>query len=206
MLLRRHLRRLCLEKGLAESPDRRYLYFPPELIPMNRLTFTNYDGRRTWVQVAGERSVRAGAAERERYHYHLAPTFSPALRRYGRPLIEVRPRLYLTDDAGNALSGRTLVSRRKSIGRSWWNYEWLARLLAITSWLADGADVISLSRPGSRPMVLGARPLSLSAPVGIDESTLGPIKVDDVVDLLTRGLADEDVEEVMDGASDDRVE
>lgn len=173
-LLREHLRRHCLDNGMKESADRKYLYFPPGLFSTNRLSYIGYDGQRTWVSAVGERSIRKSATELDRFRYHLAVAFGPALRRFGVPVVQVRTRVYLTDTAGIALRGRKVNLRRKRLCRDWWNHEWLGRLLGIAGWLADGTERITLTRTSSPSIVLASRPICLGAAVGIDESTLVP--------------------------------
>ena len=190
-LLKRHLRHVCVSRGLRESPDRRYLYFPPDLLPDNRLIYTGYDGRQTWIQAVGDRSIRLSRDQREHYRYHLSPSFTVELFRYGTPMIEYRTRLYLTDLDGKPLPGPRIPRRRKNVTRGWWNHQWVCRLLAIAGWLADGRDEISLSRTKPGLLALAARPLALAATAGIDELSLGPLEVDEVLERLDR-LRDED--------------
>lgn len=181
-LIKRSVQRFCLNRGMEETADGAYLYFPAGLVPGDRLPFTRYDGYKTWVRAVGERTFLT-AQGREKSRYHLAPVFRPTLLKDTRPLLQVQMRVHLTDLSGKPLENRKLVRRRKSICRDWWNYEWLARLLAVLSWMADGSDSISLLPASSRRIVLAATPVSVAAPFGIDERTLEPFEVDEEAEV-----------------------
>lgn len=169
-LLRQHLRRHCLAKGLCLSPEGDYLYFPPGLLPNDRISFASHDGSRTWVQVTGERRFRTAKEDREVTRYHLAPEFRVYLWKFERPVVQLRVRLFLTDAAGKPLPSKKAARRRKKIAKNWWNHQWLMRTLAIATWIADGASEIDLTRSSGGRITLAGLPLQLEAPVGIDES------------------------------------
>lgn len=200
-LFAQHLRALCLRKGMAESSDGKYIYFPPELLANNRLSLTRFDGKRTWVSAAGERTFRISAGEHESTRYHLAPAFLPSFRKYGRPVVQVQMRVYLTDSLGRPLSPRKAVRRRRAICKNWWNYEWLARLLGVAAWLGDGAETINLgfTSPG---LCLAAVPLQLSASEGLDEAALSSLKVLEEADF-TDQIYEDEVEEGWDDEGKD---
>ncbi len=171
-LLKQHLRIHCLSRGMQETPEGQHLYFPPGLLSGDRLPFVSYDRARTWVQAVGERTFRTSSNDREKTRYHLSPTFRPTLWKYERPAVQVQMRVYLTDIQGRPLPAHKAARRRKRICKDWWNHEWLARVLAVASWMADGGLSVNLARaPGCR-IVIGGRPIELEAPVGIDESVL----------------------------------
>lgn len=169
-LLKQHLRVHCLQKGMQETSQGQHLYFPPDLLPNNRLSFVTYSGSRTWVRTVGERTFRVANGEREKTRYHLSPTFRPNLWKYQRPVIQVQNRVYLTDTEGRPLQARKALRRRKKICKDWWNYEWLARVFGVASWLADGAESVNVLGAGDSRVILSGRPIHLEAPVGIDES------------------------------------
>jgi hypothetical protein len=188
-LLREGLRHHCLAKGLRESADGEYLYFPPDLVAGNRLRFSSYDDDRTFVNAVGERGAYTGIGT-ERFRHHLALQFRPSLRLYGRPVIQVRNRVYLTDLAGRPLEGIKLVRRRKLLCRDWWNHQWLSRLLASVTFLGDEQGEIALTERSTERVVIAARPITLTAPDGIDEAAARAVpEVDDEAIIDETGFA-----------------
>jgi hypothetical protein len=178
VLLKEALRAHSLMRGLRESTDGEYLYFPDGLAPANRLTVHSYDGTKTWVNAVGERSAWTGTGT-EKFRYHLALAFRPALERYGTPVIQVRNRVYLTDMAGRPLEGIKLNRRRKLLCKDWWNREWLNRFLGSIEWLAAGSDEIALGTRAASRLVIRAQPITLDAADGIDEGNLSPLAARD---------------------------
>ena len=160
-----------LRRGLKPSPDHRLVYFPSGLLPNDKLVFSGYDERPTWLLATGERTYRR-RGEVERYRYHLSPRLR--MRRDIAPdfVLQVTPGLYLTDLQGNELPPRIRNSRRKQLCRSWWNHEWLNRHLAIVSFLADEKDAITFGEAPEEQTILAARLNSGAVPISIDEAAL----------------------------------
>ena len=199
-LVREYLRRKALDRGLVESSDGRYLYFPAGLVPGNRLTFTTFDGSPGWVASTGERHAWTGSGT-EGFRYHLALDFKPVLDRFAVPLVHLRSRVYLTNDTGVPLTGTKLLRRRKLLCKDWWNKEWLWRLYATLAWLSEETDDIVLTHRLTPPVRLRATPMTLSAPAGINEAQADvPAAASDLVPIdettVPPWLLDED------GASD----
>lgn len=190
-LIKAHLLAHCERKGMSRTPDGRHMYFPAGLLSGEWISYVGYNGRRTRVRAVGERTFRGSTDQRERSRYHLSPDFRPALWKYDRPVVQAQIRVYLTDLAGRLLESDKAARRRKAIGKHWWNHEWLSRLLAVSGWIADDADYVNLARsPGCRLILAGA-PLSAIAPVGINESALGALMLDDEVELTEDDAPDD---------------
>ncbi len=189
-LVKQHLISHCRQKGMAISDEKHDLYFPPSLISGDRLSFTGYDGRGTWVQVVGERTFRLGDGLREKTIYHLSPIFRPMLRAFGRPVVQIQLRVHLTDTRGVPLETPKAVRRRKSICKHWWNHQWLSRLIGICAWLGDGNESFALAENTSGRLLLSGIPIRLSSPVGINEEALGPVSFDEDTEM-----PDEDVDQ-----------
>lgn len=170
-LVGKHVRARCVARGLRETPDGSGLYFPPGLVANDRLTFSWRDGKR-WVRAVGQRRFRLRGGEREATRYHLAPAFRANVWRYPTPILRVQTRVQLADLDGRPLEDAKARRRRKAICKNWWNYEWLARLLGIVSWLADGAETMELITTSEDRLALAATPLCFQVPVGIDETML----------------------------------
>jgi hypothetical protein len=66
----------------------------------------------------------------------------------------------------------------------------------VASWLADGSDRLNLASAPAVRLSLASRPLTVSAPVGIEESTLALVDADEDVELVE----DEEDESADDGS------
>jgi hypothetical protein len=165
-LLRQYLRRRCHELGLIET-ETGQLFFPPGLLPGDRLPFTHHTGRQASLQVVGSKSFRAGE-KTVRNQHHLIVDFAPRLDRFGAPTIELRIRIHVTGLGGQALSAKLANRRRKRIAKSWFNHQWWSRQAAVARWFSQGDETISLGI-GSARIVMRGQPAALPVNVGIDE-------------------------------------
>jgi hypothetical protein len=182
-LIRRQLRHYCLKRGLALSA-RGDLYFPSGLVPRDHLAFTGYRGNNTRVRVVGERTFRR-AGNREKSRYHLSLAVRTLLLDSDNFAVRIQPRVHLTDLYGHELEVMTALRRRKAICKSWWNHEWLLRVLAIAHWLGGGTDDFRISSGPFGDTLLSGLPIQLTASKGIDEAALAEVSEstdDDVID------------------------
>ena len=169
-LLRRCLDVACCTAGLVWCADRFLWYFPAEGTPQRRVGYTNLDGKRTTVSVAGVRQY--GFGERARtYHYQLGPVFRPGFDAEGRTWITTRIYARVTEPDGTLFTGKAIGKRRRHLAKSWWNQHWLARTIGVMQALAnDDRDIVVGS--GDRRVVVRADPMAWSCPVSIDESAV----------------------------------
>jgi hypothetical protein len=166
-LIVRHVVSRCREMGMLETDDH-LLYFPLALMPSNRLAYTNYKGRRTYVNAVGNRVFRTvGGTTVSRYH--LAVETRPRLYQCGGHFLEVQMRVHVTDGAGGMLDPKARLRRRKKICKSWWNHQWLARLLATLEWLGAGQKRLTFGE-GKTQLIISLEPRNMHAVVGIDET------------------------------------
>lgn len=199
-LLRGYVQTRARNLGLTWTPDGKHLHFPPGLLPGDRLKFESYDGRRSSVKTVGIRTSRL-ADGREQTRYHLSPAFKPSLLRYGEPAVQVHMHLFLSDLNGRPLKARKAARRRKAISKDWWNHDWLIRTLAVVQWTASGEAAVDLALTSDTRIVLSGQPLSLTAPIGLDESTLN-------LDMLDEDRIEDEIDETLfdddsDGDDDD---
>lgn len=166
-LLRRTLLHHLQKRGLRPTPyDPHIFYVPSGLLRNGLLRFRRLDGRMVHRRVVGERAWRRG----QRFAYHQAVTFDICTDLPGHYAARFRIRLHITDCDGNPLPKAAASARRKRLTRDWYNEEWLARHLAVLTFVADGRDVIDLSGDGS--LVLSSSLIRLGAPFGIDEAAI----------------------------------
>lgn len=170
-ILRKAITVKCLQRGMKLAPKISSPYFPEGLLDQNRLRFTTYDSKRSYISAIGERTFRKGD-QREKVRYHLAPSFYLTSTDYAEMAVRVAIGLHLTDLKGYPLEGFKVLSRRKRICKNWWNHEWVSRFLAVVEWLCDGQADCEVLRTANGCFRVGAKPFTLSADQGIDESNL----------------------------------
>lgn len=173
-LIHRCLDGLLREKGLRSYFFRnqpKQWYLPPGVLNKDQVSFTLPDGKRRWFKGVGRRTYPT-ARGKERYRYHLSPSFA-VLRDAGHPLaVLLRNRVYLTDERGTPFDGRSLDSRRKHLCRMWFNKEWCARTLGIAQLLAGEDMYIRCGPAGEQQLVINAMPFAVDAPRRIRDELL----------------------------------
>jgi len=197
-LMKKEFVHYCRGKGLL-SLGRDEVYFPSSFLD-GKLHFAGWDGRRTWVQVVGQRSAWRANKPRFEYKYNLSIRFALVQRWNEQYLLQLRLGVHITDTDGNALPTRSALARRKAICRSWWNDAWLKRTMAICEFLADGKDTIEMGLPGER-IVIDARPVTYQVALGIDEAALENEGVTATPEELD--IVDDEDELLSDGESHD---
>ena len=170
-LLRQHLRQHCLLQGLKET-DRGQLYFPPGLIPGDRLPYRAASGRMTGVLCTGVRTFRSAIGERRTARYALAPRFWIVRLPPSGFLVEVQVRVVVMHEDGTPLDPVVAQRRRKRITKAWFNHQWRTRLLAVLNWLGHGSDEIQLGAGTGVAIMLRTQPETFHVSVGIDEEAL----------------------------------
>lgn len=166
----RSLEIVCAQKGLKFCNDRRVFYFPKPVSGEWNQVIKHVDGRSTTVQLTGERTK--GWGERaSRFLYQLAPRFRPQHDVDGTWNVVVSVYIRVTTPEGAMFEGKEIGRRRKIVGRSWWNKEWLARLLGVVQALQTSEGRIEIGE-GARAVVMQINPLSWECPVGLDVEVL----------------------------------
>jgi len=195
-LIKRSIAVYCLAKGMNQESTKKYgLYFPENMFPNNRLSFVNYKQKKIPIAVVGERTFYS-VGLREKNRYHLSPSFRPLLWAFHVPVIQVNIRVYLTDLDGNPLDSRKMLSRRKRLCKDWWNYEWLSRMMAVSSWLSNSQETVNILSTDNGDLVLSGRPITLKALLGIDEDALEPIVLEDKHNVIDEDSDIVDFEDV----------
>jgi len=136
-LVRRSIERHYVSKGLHTCEEKGYVFFPAGLCKSDRFYFTHRDGNRTFVNVCGERKLYRPNNRSTNYKYHLSPDIRVKLSPDGDASVSVRVQARVTDIEGNPYTGRNVISRRKHLGKQWFNNEWLVRTVAMMQFLSD---------------------------------------------------------------------
>ena len=193
-LIRRSLEVVCVQKGLTYCNDRKVFYFPmPESGEWNQ-SIQHVDGRKTTVQLTGVRTKGWGDRA-SRFFYQLAPRFRPQHDADGTWSVVVNPYIRVTTLDGTMFEGKEIGRRRKVVSKSWWNKEWLARLLGVVQALQTSEGFIEIGE-GNRAVTMQTKPLSWECPVGIDVMTLSGMSDigQEIAEYRTRDENDEDEE------------
>ena len=134
------------------------------------VSFKHVDGRETRVAMNGERQY--GWGERaSTCHYQLGPMFRIGRDEAGLWWVTVRIYVRVTDIHGTPFQLKDIVRRRKAVTRSWWNKEWLARLLGVMQALRTNGTDIQIGS-GQRAVTVSSVPLEWNCPVSIDVAVL----------------------------------
>ena len=170
-------------------------YLPKGFLDNDRVSFTFPSGKKSWFKGVSERTYPT-IGDGEVYRYHLSPSFS-VLRDQTDPFVLfLRNRVYLTDTNGTPLKGQKILSRRKHLCKSWFNYEWCARTLGIAQLLADEDMYIRSGPDGEQQLVISATPIVPNAPKRIHDELV------DQPDEIYTTWHDEDEAEVEDVEAD----
>jgi hypothetical protein len=158
--------RTLAQRGLVRDSENGLFYFPRGLVAGNKIKYVGRSGRRTWVSVVGEKTLRGKV-----YKYHLAPDFRIRQDLGEEFVAQLKIRVVLTDGKSKHLPLAANVARRKHLASSWFNHHWLSRVLAISSYLAKGHEKITLLDE-SDPAILWSSPISGDVSLAIDEAGL----------------------------------
>ncbi len=193
-LIRKTVYAECRRRGLQYCEQRKLVFFPFGLLKNDTLRLTQPDGSPSSFAVAGERSY--GKAERgNKFRYHIAPVFVPrGDPQSGFDLI-VRIRVRITDVAGQLYPGPGSNARRKKLCKSWWNQEWLNRLIGVMQFLAADQDVIAIRGNADECLVIDRTPRTWESPVRLNEEALlesGPAPDEEELHPFTEDEEDEE--------------
>lgn len=165
-LARRSLQVVCAQKGLKFCNDRQVFYFPKRDPGEWNQPIQHVDGRSTTVQLTGERTKGWGDRA-SLFRYQLAPRFQPQRDLDGTWTVVVNIYVRVMTPEGAMFEGKEIGRRRKIVSRSWWNQQWLARLLGVVQALQTSEGRIEIGA-GSRAVTMQTKPLSWECPVGLN--------------------------------------
>jgi hypothetical protein len=162
----RSLEVACAQKGLRYCGDRKVFYFPERVAGAWNQTYDHVDGRRTTVQLTGERTKGWGDRA-SLFRYQLAPKFRPQQDYDGSWNVALNLYVRVADLDGKVFEGKEIARRRKVVTRSWWNQQWLARLLGVVQALETAPGQLKIGE-GARSVVMKSKPLGWQCPVALD--------------------------------------
>ncbi|TCP15966.1 hypothetical protein [Simplicispira metamorpha] len=169
-LARRSLEVVALQKGLQYCTDREVFYFPERDGRDWNQAFAHIDGRQTHVQLTGMRTKGWGDRA-SKFRYQLSPRFQPQRDVDGTWNVVLTIYVRCTDEEGKVYEGKEIGRRRKVVTKTWWNKDWIARLLGVVQALQTEPGRIEVG-DGNRALVMETKPLSWECPVGLDVQAL----------------------------------
>ena len=183
-LLRQYVHLHCARRGLRfGGPHDADPYFPAEIGKDGYIPYKTATGRKSRIRVAGVRTFRRIAGDREEVHYRLRLFLRPTVYLFENPCILIHVGLLLMDAKGQPLPHLVAFRRERTVRKSWRNDAWLSRTLAVADWLCGGETEINLALTPTCRLALAATVSSFSVPVGYDEEHLGPIEEDEDAEL-----------------------
>jgi hypothetical protein len=193
-LIKKSLYAECRRRGLHFCNDRRLVYFPAQLLKNDNLRLEKLDGSQTHFSVVGERSH--GWKDRAtKYRYYIAPVFVPMGDPASGYQIITRVRVHITDLAGNLYSGRGAHIRRKKLCKSWWNEEWLNRVMGVMQFLADDNAQIAIGETDAERIAIERFPRTYTSPIRLNEEALSDAKAIAEEEIVEATGFDEDEDE-----------
>lgn len=173
-LLRQAWERQMLAKGLLryEFAHGNAFYVPRGLIDKDTVAFLDRDGRKRRKRLSG-RSVKRDV------YWSFAISIHPVVGRHWH--FELKPQVVFTTDGVTPIDSKAKMARlRKSFCKNWWNDQWRSLLNGFVTFLADGADTITVPLGGRATMALAASLTLFEVPTTImGDSVLKEAAVDD---------------------------
>lgn len=165
-LARRSLEVACAQKGLKFCVHRKIYYFPENESGNWTQAIRHVDGRLTSVQLNGTRTKGWGD-HASPFLYQLAPRFSPQTDRDDSWSVVLQIYIRVTTLEGMPFEGKEIGRRRKLVSKSWWNKEWLARLLGVVQALETSGGRVEIGS-GRYAVRMLTQPLTWTCPVALD--------------------------------------
>ncbi|OSI24808.1 TIR domain-containing protein [Bradyrhizobium canariense] len=139
-MLRESFERHLAARGLLryEASAGTVMFFPKDLLPDDRVIYTNAKGRQTYKQVVGFSKVLNA-------HWHLA--MRPVIRLDEAPSVRLRPFVVFTRDGREPLKDADEMTKlRRRFCKSWFNHVWRPLFQAFYEFFGDGnaADAVRI--------------------------------------------------------------
>ncbi len=190
-LLLKSVYMICSRKGLLRINNN--FYFPDGLLENNKIYFIGYKQNKTRVTVTSIRKKSGGSD----FVYYLSPILNVRKDDFGRFILYINVYLHITDRNGMFFTKRTANSCRKLVRKNWWNDDLINRVLAITSFLAEGGEKVVIGNSDDEQIIFPSRPIELKSPISINEKNLNKESYKkEIVEFEDEDYI-EDVEEVL---------
>lgn len=172
-LVWRSLELACVAKGLKYCDNKQLYYFPKTSSGEWVQKYTHIDGRATDVRLTGMRTKGYGDRASQ-FLYQVAPKFRPQGGARGPWSVIVSIYVRVTSLEGEMFEPKEIGRRRKVVTKSWWNAQWLARLLGLVKAIENSDGCIRIGE-GKQAVVMKSSPTRWECPVGLDVTALSGI-------------------------------
>jgi TIR domain len=154
-MLRQSFEKHLSHRGLQsyEASAGTVMFFPKDLLPEDRVTYTNAKGRETYKQVVGFSKVLNA-------HWHLGMR---AVVRLGyTPSLRLRPYVVFTRDGREPLKDADEMTRmRRRFCKSWFNHVWRPLFQAFYEFFGHRADGVRIDLGEQRSWTVAGQGLKL---------------------------------------------
>jgi hypothetical protein len=174
-LINKQIQISLARKGLLVDPDTERLRFKPGQLPKNRIQYVNLSGRKTRVDVTGERISHYRDGDPVKFRYYLQPDLRVHLDRFDIPLLSISVRVAVSDLNGKPFPAKTALLKRKKATRGWLNQQWLNRTVGVLAWFTGGKPT-TLLKTDTGNLVIDYSLLKLNTDIGINEEKIGEQK------------------------------
>jgi hypothetical protein len=137
-MLRESFERHLADRGLLpyEASAGTVMFFPKDMLPNDRVIYTNAKGRQTYKQVVGFSKVLNA-------HWHLG--MRAVVRLDEAPSVRLRPFVVFTRDGREPLKDADEMTRlRRRFCKSWFNHVWRPLFQAFYEFFGDRADAVRI--------------------------------------------------------------
>jgi hypothetical protein len=178
-LLRQGWESMMRSKGFSHqdvSPRPMRFFYLKDRIPANRLFFVGMDGKRTYRDVVGFKTVLG-----TKRYWHYATSAKP----------ELHPHLHLVvrghvlfSNFGDAIwnDAQKAAKARRNQCKGWWNDEWRDRMLAVLEAISDADGVVRVPMAPDTDVLFDGKPEVFESPVSYIGEADGDEMVDDYFD------------------------
>jgi hypothetical protein len=140
------------------------MFFPKDMLPQDRVIYTNAKGKQTYKQVVGFSKVLNA-------YWHLG--MRAVLRLEGEPTLRLRPYVVFTRDGREPLKDAGEMTKlRRRFCKSWFNHVWRPLFQAFVEFFGDGAECVRIALGEHRSWAVAGDGLKLVAalrmPLDID--------------------------------------
>ena len=166
-LLKEGFDRFAASKGLLpyELSNRSiFHWFKQDFAENDKIFFLNPAGKRGWRAMIGFKSIHALIGTTRIRNWH----FGVQAKVYSWPFsgLAIKPHVAFTENGILYESKAKQHAARRSQCKSWYNDDWLDRILAVMSFLAgDGAQVISFPLSADSVVTVSKLPMLFESPV-----------------------------------------
>jgi hypothetical protein len=133
------------------------MFFPKDLLPADKVFYTNAKGRQTYKQVAGKSRVLNA-------HWHLG--MRAVVRLDDPPSLRLRPYVVFTRDGRTPLEDADEMTKlRRRFCKSWFNHVWRPLYQAFYQFFGEGSDAVRIDLGEHRSWTVGGEGLKLTSPI-----------------------------------------